>query len=253
MTTLAVSRWDGRNRPRPIDLRASTYDRPPGDPPRHKLLICAAPRSSSKRLARVLLGAGLGVPMEYFNENTIGPLTSRWGIDRREYVAALYARRSANDVFASNLQQQQIRAWPYRRDVDDLFDNATVVHLVRDDKRAQAVSLAACLLTGEWGFEEPAAQPEFSDRQMRRAASDAMSIISTEDEHLERWFAHYRVNPIRIATEQVNRPDLALVEDLATRLDIELDRAGASRMLECDEGAYRGHDALKARLRAYLG
>jgi LPS sulfotransferase NodH len=226
MSTQARSRWDGRERPRPIDLRAPAYDGSSAGPPRHKLLVCAAPRSSSKRLARLLLGAGLGVPMEYFNENSIGALTSRWGIDRREYVAHLYAKRSANGVFASNLQQRQLQVWPYRQDVDSLFDGAMVVHLVRADKRAQAASLAACLLTGEWGFEEPGASADYSARQMRRAARNAMAIVAAEDGRLERWFRHYGVAPIRVAAEDVNRRDLTLIADLASRLDVEFDRDG---------------------------
>ena len=252
MATGVSTRWDGKERPRPIDLRAPAYDGWSDTPPRHTLLICAAPRSSSKRLARLLLGAGLGVPMEYFNENSIGALTARWSIHRREYLAHLYVKRSANGVFASNLQQAQIEAWPYRKDVDSLFDRATVVHLVRADKRAQAASLAACLLTGEWGFDEPARPAEFSARQMRRAAGDAMAIVAVEDDRLERWFAHYGVTPIRIASEQVNRADLAVVADLASRLGVEFDRDGADRMLRCDAGPYRGHETLKTRLLEYL-
>jgi trehalose 2-sulfotransferase len=190
--------------------------------------------------------------MEYFNENSIGALTSRWSIHRRDYLAHLYAKRTANGVFASNLQQQQIRAWPYRQDIDRLFDGATVVHLVRADKRAQAASLGACLLTGEWGFEEPDRPAEFSARQMRRAAKDAMAIVAAEDGHLERWFDHYRVRPIRVAAEQVNRADLAVVADLAARLDVEFDHAGADRMLQCDIGPYRGHETLKSKILEYL-
>jgi LPS sulfotransferase NodH len=252
MLTTARSRWDGRERPRPIDLRAPAYDGVSEGPPRQKLLICAAPRSSSKRLARLLLGAGLGVPMEYFNENSIRALTSRWDIHRRDYLAHLYARRTANGVFASNLQQQQIRVWPYRQDVDSLFDGATVVHLVRADKRAQAASLAACLLTNDWGFEPPDRPAEFSERQMRRAARDAMAIVTAEDGHLARCFDHYRVRPIPIATEQVNRADLAVVAELSARLDVEFDRDGADRMLQCDIGPYRGHETLKSKLLEYL-
>jgi LPS sulfotransferase NodH len=252
MTEQARSRWDGLARPQPADLRAAAYDGVAEGPPRHRLLVCAAPRSSSKRLARLLLGAGLGVPMEYFNENSIAALTSRWGIDRRAYLASLYSKRSANGVFASNLQQQQIRVWPYREDFVDLFDGATVVHLVRADKRAQAASLAACLLTGDWGFEEPERSPSFTERQMRRAARDAMAIVAGDDERLARWFDHFRVVPIRLSTEQVNRADLGVVEHLAARLHVDFDRAGAERMLVCDAGRYRGHETLKARLMEYL-
>jgi trehalose 2-sulfotransferase len=252
MRTQAVSIWNGQARPAPAELRGAAYDVPSATDPRHKPLICAAPRSSSKRLARLLLGAGLGAPMEYFNENTVGALSARWQIPRHAYLSHLYSRRAVNGVFASNLQNRQIEVWPCRRDVDDLFADARVVHLVRQDKAAQAVSLAACWLTGQWGFEEPVSCAEFSPREMKRAARKAMAFVATEDERLERWFERYRVAALRISADDVNRDGLRVVADLAARLDIEFDRAGAERMLQCDSGPYRGYDTLKSRLREYL-
>src|SRR5262245_35292749 len=182
MGTQAITIWNGQTRATPADLRGVAYDVPSAAHPRQKLLVCAAPRTSSKRLARLLLGAGLGVPMEYFNPNAVGALTARWGITKRDYLRRLYASRTVNGIFAATLQHHQLEAWPYREHIDDLFDGATVVHLIRPDKRAQAVSLAACLLTGQWGFEEPAACPEYSRREMKRAARQAMAFIATEDE-----------------------------------------------------------------------
>ena len=252
MPTHAASAWDGLSRPRPADLRGPAYDVASLAPPRHKLLICAAPRSSSKRLARLLLGAGLGVPMEYFNETSIGPLCTRWQIQRRHYLAQLYARRSANGIFASNLQHAQIEAWPYRQDFEELFANAVVVHLIRLDKTAQAASLAASLLTGEWGFDEPASCPEYSGREMKRAARQAWAIIAADDERLQTAFNRLHVDPIRIMSDEVNRADLTVVADLAARLDTAFDRAGAERMLQHDRGPYRGYEALKSKLREYL-
>jgi LPS sulfotransferase NodH len=252
MPTRATSIWNGQARPAPADLRGAEYDVTAGTPPEDKLLICAAPRSSSKRLARLLLGAGLGVPMEYFNETSVGALTARWQIHRRDYLSHVYARRTVNGVFVTNLQHRQLEAWPYPRDFDGLFAGAVVVHLIRRDKAAQAASLAACWLTGDWGFDEPSSTPEFSPREMKRAATKAMAIVAAEDQHLQRWFDRYGVDPIRISADDVNRSDLTVVAGLAARLEVEFDRAGAERMLQCDSGPYRGYDALKSRLREYL-
>jgi LPS sulfotransferase NodH len=212
----------------------------------------SAQRCSSKRLARLMLAAGLGVPMEYLNENSISALTARWGVSRREFVSQLYMIRSANGVFASNLQQQQVHVWPYRQDIDDLFQGAIVVSLVREDRRAQAASLAASMLTGEWGFDEPQGSVEFGSRQLRRAAAEATSVLALEDDRAARCFEHYGVSPIRVTSEQVNRADLSLIEGFAARLDVECDRVSAERMLECDAGPYRGYEALKARLLEYV-
>jgi LPS sulfotransferase NodH len=252
MRTRAVSVWNAETRPRPADLREAAYDLSSAPPVRHKLLICAAPRSSSKRLARLLIGAGLGVPMEYLNDTTVNSLTARWQIPAHDYLTHLYRRRSANGVFASNLQHRQIAAWPYPQDIDELFSGAHVVHLVRPDKSAQAASLAACWLTGEWGFEEPVSCPECSPARIKRAARKALAFVAAEDEHLQRWFTRYHVDAVRVTSDEVNRADLTVVASLAARLDVEPDRAGAERMLRCDDGPYRGHEALKARLRECL-
>ncbi len=190
--------------------------------------------------------------MEYLNETTVTALTARWQISRREYLAHVRARRTANGIFASNLQHRQIEAWPHRRDIDALFENARVVHLIRLDKTAQAASLAACMLTGHWGFEEPPAVVEFSPRDMKRVARQAMAAVAAEDAHLRRWFDRYGVEAIPVTSDEVNRTDLRVVADLAARLDIEFDRTGAERMLECDSGRYRGYDGLKQKLREYL-
>jgi len=252
MGTQAVTVWAGQTRVRPADLRGGDYDVASEAPPRHKLLICAAPRSSSKRLARLLLGAGLGVPMEYLNGITVDALSARWGVPRRDYLAHVYARRSANGVFAATLQHNQMDMWPYRNDIADLFERATVVHLTRLDKAAQAASLAACWLTGHWGFEEPVSTTEYSARDMKRAARKALAVIRAEDEHLPRWFDRYGATAVRVTSDDVNRKDLSVVADLAARLAVDFDRAGAQRMLDLDSGRYRGHETLKSRLLEYL-
>jgi LPS sulfotransferase NodH len=199
-----------------------------------------------------MLAAGLGVPMEYLNENSVSALTARWRVPRRTFVPRLYTMRSANGIFATNLQQQQVQAWPYRRDIDDLFTDAIVISLVRENRRAQAASLAASMLTGEWGFDEPQGSVEFEPRQLRRAASEATALLALEAERAARCFEHYGVSPIHLTSEEVNRADLAVIEGIAARLDVECDRVGAERMLACDVGPYRGYEGLKARLLEYV-
>jgi len=245
--------WPGDGRPTPAELRRASYDVEAATPPARKLLICAAPRTSSKRLARLLLGAGIGVPMEYFNSNSVRALTARWNIKKREYLKNLYLRRSANGVFASNLQHHQIRDWPYARDIDDLFDSATVIHLVRPDKEAQAASLAACLLTGRWGFEEAEPEPSgYSGKQLKNAARRAMRLIAEEDRGWNRWFEARAMAPLVLAMERVIRDDLTLVTEISERLGIPFDLAGAERMLQCDRGMYRVDETLKSKLRALI-
>jgi len=248
----ARSIWAGDGRPTPAEIRRASYDVEAGTLPAQKLLICAAPRTSSKRLARLLLAAGIGVPMEYFNLNSIKALTARWGIKTREYLKALYMRRSANGVFSSNLQHQQIRDWPHPCDIDDLFDHASVIHLVRPDKAAQAASLAACLLTGRWGFEEVETEHVYAEKRLRNAACRALRLIEEEDRLWGRLFEVRGITPIIFSTEQVNRDDLTLVTEIAEHLRVQVDLSSLKKMLRCDRGRYSADMTLKSKLRALI-
>jgi LPS sulfotransferase NodH len=233
-------------------MRTAEYDVEAAPSPGHKLLICAAPRTSSKRLARLLLASGIGVPMEYFNPNGFRTLITRWGINKRDYLSNLYRRRSANGVFATNMQNHQIRAWPYPRDFVDLFDHATVIYLVRRDKVAQGASLAACLLTGDWGFAGEAPEIDFPERKLRKAARQALKFIDEEDQQWTAFFMNRGITPLTITDEQVNRDNKLLLEEIAASLEIQIDFANAEKMLLLDRGPYRVNKNLKDRLCAIV-
>jgi hypothetical protein len=127
-----------------------------------------------------MLGAGFGVPMEYFNSKNATALTRRWGIGKREFLEVLYAKRTFNGVFAIKLHGDQFSAWPHQRDLDNLFDQATVIHLQRPDRTAQAASLAASMLTGCWGSDpvpgsDPSTQLKATVRRAIRRAADSLT------------------------------------------------------------------------------
>lgn len=246
------SSWHGDSRPTPAQMRDAEYDTRADGQPSRKLVVCAAPRASSKRLARLLFGAGIGVPLEYFNTTTAPPLMARWQVRRQDYLEALFQRRTVNGIFATNLQFPQIRSWSSVQDFARLLEGATVIHLVREDKLAQAASLATCMVTGRWGFEEKVEEKKYGTWRLKMAARKAMRIIA-EDEGLWRdWFAAQQISPVRLATEQVNRHDLAVVEDIAARLGVTMDLQSAQRMLELDRAPYGGDQQLKSTLKAIV-
>lgn len=241
--------WKGENRPTPAELGTDAYDRESDSPPRHKILVCAGPRTSSKRLGRLLLAAGLGVPMEYLNPRSVAALTARWRCRTRDYLASIYRWRTANGVFSSNLQYGQIRAWRHKRDIDDLFDGATVIHLSRRSKVAQAASLAACMLTGNYGFVEETPPPSFSEWRLRKAARQAVRLIAEEDRGWSRVFEERQIDPIGLTDDRVNADTPELVEAIASRVGIPFDSSSLRRMLVLDDGPYATQKDLKSRLR----
>ncbi|MGK5057920.1 Stf0 family sulfotransferase [Janthinobacterium sp. LB2P49] len=250
--TDARSVWSGAMRPTPAEMREFPYDTTSPAFPDKKLLVCAAPRASSKRLARLLLGAGIGVPLEYFNDNSVQALTDRWQIKKQDYLAHIYARRSANGVFASNIQFPQIQKWPHAHDFAALFEGATVIHLIRDNKLAQAASLATCMVTGRWGFEEATVTKSYSTWRLKLVARKAMQLIAEDEQLWQDWFRKRGVEPLVISTERVNRHDLTLINEIAGFLGVSADAASAQRMLDVDRGAYPGDLELKARFHALI-
>ncbi|CAM3062203.1 LPS sulfotransferase NodH [Janthinobacterium lividum] len=250
--TEAKSVWTGATRPTPAEMREFPYDTTSPAFPDKKLLVCAAPRASSKRLARLLLGAGIGVPLEYFNDNSVQALTERWQINKQDYLAHIFARRSANGLFASNIQFPQMQKWPYPHDFTALFEGATVVHLIRDNKLAQAASLATCMITGRWGFEVAPVTKNYSTWRLKLAARKAMQLIAVDEQLWQDWFRQRGIEPLVISTERVNRHDMTLIDDIAALLGVNADAASAQRMLDVDRGAYPGDLELKSRMRTLV-
>src|SRR5260370_32405008 len=103
--------WSTRPGARPdvIDLIGPWFDRPRGEPAKKTLIICAAPRTGSYELARLLTAAGIGIPHEYFSPTYAPVVASRWGLTPsvlsesqiENYILELRCRRSAAGVLAT--------------------------------------------------------------------------------------------------------------------------------------------------------
>src|SRR5713101_8233523 len=153
-----------------VDLIGPWFDRPRGEPAEKTLVICAAPRTASYELARMLMAAGIGIAHEYFHPTYAGIAAPRWGLSQRllasnqieQYIAELRRRRSAGGVFAVKLQYWQYQAALCNRHGKALFEGAVVVHLFRADAFRQLVSFVKALETGRY---------DFSDRRTDRPSS----------------------------------------------------------------------------------
>jgi LPS sulfotransferase NodH len=243
-----LTAWDGLTRPTPDDVRSSRYDTEVPEPLRHKLIICSSPRTSSKRLARLLLAAGVGVPMEYLNERSVRALTARWRVDSPAYLEALYRRRVVNGVFALTVQHHQLRAWRSPAEIQNLFAGATAAYLTRSDRDAQAASLAACMLTDNWGFDGTTSPRSFPRRQLQQAAQRAIAFLEQERLHWDEHFNQAGSDPLRITDEQVIGDPLSTVRYIAGRLGAPVDADSLERMVHVDTGAYAVDLELKSQL-----
>lgn len=238
--------WRDSTRPSPADLDGPAYDQPPARP-RRVLLVCTAPRSSSKRLARLLLAAGIGVPMEYFRPPRIEGLGARFGTRTlAEYLAAIRARRTVNGVFASLLHWRQYDATLRNAAGAALLRDATLVRLERADRDAQVVSLAAAMLSGNWGFERPR-EAVYEAGTMASALDAAAAMLAAETAGWEAFFAGRPALALR--SDEVNAQPAAAVARVARALDVTFDRDAVARMAAIDP-TYEGERALKKSLAA---
>ncbi|MBM7070206.1 Stf0 family sulfotransferase [Actibacterium sp. 188UL27-1] len=235
-----------------------SYDREGPEPVHHKLLICAAPRTSSNMLARALMAAGIGLPAEYFNPSFCLEAAERWDCPAPShdhtttaaFLEALQARRSANGVFASKLQFWQFQRFLTNPVGQGLFDGAKVVFLLREDLMAQAASFAVALETDNWETGAEAA-PLPDDAPLRedlvhRSCEDMLH----EEGSWRRFFLLSGIKPMVIPDRVVNRDTRRAVTDIAEAMGVEPDLTGLDAYLD---GAkrYATFSGRKDRYNAY--
>jgi trehalose 2-sulfotransferase len=194
------------------------------------LLVCATPRSGSTLLCALLDGTGVaGRPQEFFER------LSRSGLPRqpREYFegvedagilrllaptdpgepdpgdpipAALEEGATGNGVFAAKLMWTHLHDLADRlgREPDaqllaDRFPDPHYVHVTREDKIAQAVSLWRAVQTRAWRAGEVTdnGHVEYHAGAIGHLASD----LSDQDAAWRAWFAAQGISPLTVRYE----------------------------------------------------
>lgn len=181
------------------DLAGPEYDRAaPAELSLRSYVLCSSPRSGSTMLSEALAFSDrAGVPIEYFDPtNAMRVIRQRWGCrSLGAYIDELHRRRcSANGVFGLKIHWFQLASVSRARSgdaaagrlpalaetLDRLAPAATIVRVVRGDRRRQALSWARAERTGRWSarsadHESPPPVPpeEVDDYERRLAAEEA--------------------------------------------------------------------------------
>ena len=219
-------------------VRPSLDRLPPLDPPHPAVsyVVCSTPRSGSGLLCRGLADTGMaGTPAEYFNANQRDPLSERWGCgpEAASYACALRAHRTGPDgCFGLKLHWSQLLA--LRDEValgagersvgspsqlmEELLPGSILVHVLRLDIDAQAVSLWVAHWTQEWA--QPAKQLASSRRRVPYSYAGIercrQEIIDGEI-GWQRLFAVSGITPITVVYEH-------LADDYARQIQATLAR-----------------------------
>lgn len=230
--------------PRPdiVDLLGPWFDRPKGQPAAKTLIICAAPRSGSYELARLLTAAGIGTPHEYFNPTCAAVLAARWGLPSAvlsehqiaRYIEELRCRRSQNGVFGTKLQYWQYKDSLRNEQGRAIFDRAVVVHLYRADAVSQFVSWHKACATGRFDFSDRQTHPP-RDSATRDQLDGLLAMIDQlviEDANFRRLFILAGIRPIFCEFSQLFRDPHSTVAKIADTLGVAVNYEALDRMIK---------------------
>lgn len=217
--------------------------------PQRSYIICGTPRTGSTLLCGLLASTRVaGSPDSYFMRNLDPIWAEQWKLPKREgrseaeYSAAylravIAAGKGDTDVFGLRLMRENLadltamidRVFPDRgSDKDRLeaaFGSILYVHLAREDKLAQAVSLVKAEQTGLWhiapdGSEiERLSSPREPEYDFDRIAAE-LKTLEDYDAAWTTWFDQQRITPLRIGYESLSADPASAVKNICEALRV---------------------------------
>ena len=195
-------------------------------PLRKSYVIASSARSGSNFLASQLWNTGvLGAPCEYLNPNfEMHTMMNRLKASSpADYIAKLVARRtSANGIFGLKAHFHNFEA--FLKDYPALLEvlsPVAYVYISREDKVAQAVSMAKAYQTASWTSAMKGNQT--ASRYDRALIAKCLEEIEQQETSWLRWFEARRIKPFTVTYEQLTADPAAAVDDIVALLGAEDD------------------------------
>ena len=207
-------------------------------------IICTSPRSGSTFLCSLLRDTGVaGAPESYFHR----PSLSDWrkGLNLpstaslAEIVNAAVSAGTANtNLFGLRLQREsapflfdQLRALHPNAssDVDRLkksFGSIRFIHLSRQDKVAQAVSLVRAQQSGLWHRNADGTERERTQESQplvydQTAIAAEVSSLSQQDADWQSWFETNDIHPMRVTYNDLSANPSSVLAKILSFLGVE--------------------------------
>lgn len=220
---------------------------------RASYLICATPRSGTTLLCDLLTETGkAGVPHSYFRRQDIPWRAERWGVsqgdpsdlgefDRAYLEAVLRVGTGATEVFGLRLMWGTVAELCDRLGglfagelttaalLNKAFGPLSYVHVFREDKVAQAISLLRAEQSGLWHLAADGTERQRSGPPALIGYDDARLVeivdeLERDDAAWTAYFAESGISPVKVRYE-----DLAVQPD--REIQKVLDALGYSSML----------------------
>ena len=160
-----------------------------------KVLILSTPRSGSTIFCDVLMNTKkIGDCREWFNMRYLaayGKLVANENVNINEYLQFIMAKTIGDTgVFSVNAHIEHVMFFAQRKTnmLDIGFDQ--IIYLSRDNKLAQAVSLAKSNLTDSWGSDIQGNQENLSKMNNAEIVSSLKHIIDSDNyyqQHLAKF------------------------------------------------------------------
>jgi len=211
-------------------------------------IICTSPRSGSTLLCGLLRDSGVaGDPQSYFHRTALADW--RAGLNLPDTVplpdilnAAKSAGTAGTGMFGLRLQrhsaafffEQLARQYPQVSDdvarFEACFGETCFIHLTRQNKVEQSVSLVRALQSGLWhlnadGTEHERTAPDKPPHYDQEAIAAEYKTLNQYDVAWQDWFAAQNIAPLRITYEDLATDPIATTRQVLSFLEIEGYRA----------------------------
>lgn len=218
-------------------------------------IICATPRTGSTLLCDLLASTGVsGKPDSYF----MGEMDPAWRVDlgmptsgnrqdpsfcAAELAAATAAGTGGTEIFGLRLMKADLAALcalidrvhpgldTDRQRLKAAFGDVLYIHLSREDKLAQAVSMVKAEQTGLWhaapdGREierlTPPADPVFDFDRIAAKLAD----LESHDAAWSEWFQQQGIDPLHIGYESLSKNPADYVTQICDTLGVQAPTPG---------------------------
>jgi len=213
-------------------------------------IICGTPRTGSTLLCKLLASTGrTGDPHSFYRRQNVSEWAEEWNLPDRETMselefhaaylkAAIAAGKGSTGIFGLRLMRENLgelsevlgQIFPGlasdKARFERAFGRVLHIHLYREDKLAQAVSLIKAEQTGLWhvapdGTEierlGPPKEPEYDFHRIGRE----LAKLDAYDAAWNMWFAEQGIAPLRIGYERLASDPAAMLVSICEILDVQ--------------------------------
>jgi len=221
-------------------------------------VLCGTPRTGSTLLCGLLAATKVaGDPDSFFRRQIVDWWAGEWGLPGRATMAAkdfdaayleaaIAAGKGGTPVFGLRLMRENLEelaamldglfpALPSdRARLERAFGRLLYIHLFREDKLAQAISLIKAEQTGLWhvapdGTEverlAPPAEPRYDFARIHRE----VTALESYDAAWNDWFDEEGIEPLRVGYETLSAEPAATLARLCAALGVPPPDAGGVR------------------------